>query len=109
MPLCGRLFSEAKLLFLFDLRAEMRLRFGCGGLTGKNRERGSGAEDNNCRQQQKAQWLRRRPAKFITASRGFLTRRVNNSGHKDRIFTSELFRFEDPGFEMTYYEAFRGY
>jgi hypothetical protein len=31
--------------------------------------------------------------------KGFLTRRVNNSGdiswHKDRVFISEVFRFED--------------
>jgi len=34
--------------------------------------------------------------------KGFLTRRVNNSGdiswHKDRVFISEVFRFEDLGF-----------
>jgi hypothetical protein len=34
----------------------------------------------------------------------FLTRRVNNSGdiswHKGRVFISEVFRFEDLGFEM---------
>jgi hypothetical protein len=41
MPLCGRSFSEANLLLLFDLRVEMRIRFGCGGLTGK---KGSGAQ-----------------------------------------------------------------
>jgi len=35
-------------LFLFDLRTEMRLSFGCQGLDRKNREPGSGAEDNNC-------------------------------------------------------------
>ena len=35
-------------MFLFDLRAEMRLSFGCQGLDRENRERGSGAEDNNC-------------------------------------------------------------
>ena len=36
--------------------------------------------------------------------RGFLTRRVNNSGdiswHKRRVFISEVFRFEDLGFEL---------
>ncbi|MCU1224166.1 MAG: hypothetical protein JWQ42_2259 [Edaphobacter sp.] len=35
MPLCGRLFSEPKALFLFDLRPELRLSFGSRGLTGK--------------------------------------------------------------------------
>jgi hypothetical protein len=36
--------------------------------------------------------------------KGFLTRRVNNSGdiswHKGRVFISEVFRFEDLGFEL---------
>jgi hypothetical protein len=36
--------------------------------------------------------------------KGFLTRRVNNSGdiswHKDSVFISEVFRFEDLGFEL---------
>ncbi|MCU1225037.1 MAG: hypothetical protein JWQ42_3130 [Edaphobacter sp.] len=35
MPLCGRLFLETKLLFLFDLRAELRISFGSRGLTGE--------------------------------------------------------------------------
>ena len=34
-------------MFLFDLRTDLRLSFGCQGLDRKNRERGSGAEDNN--------------------------------------------------------------
>ncbi|MGA8629109.1 MAG: IS481 family transposase [Terracidiphilus sp.] len=45
--------------------------------------------------------------------KGFLTRRVNNSGdiswHKDRVFISEVFRFEDLGFEMVgedFYKVF---
>jgi hypothetical protein len=45
--------------------------------------------------------------------RGFLTRRVNNSGdiswHKDRVFISEVFRFEDLGFELVaedFYKVF---
>src|SRR5713101_2077364 len=33
MPLCGRLFSEAKPLFLFGLRAELRISSCCRGLT----------------------------------------------------------------------------
>lgn len=36
--------------------------------------------------------------------KGFLTWRVNNSGdiswHKDRVFISEVFRFEELGFEL---------
>jgi hypothetical protein len=36
--------------------------------------------------------------------KGFLTRRVNNSGdiswHTDRVFISEVFRFEELGFEL---------
>jgi hypothetical protein len=36
-------------------------------------------------------------------SNGFITRRVNNSGdiswHKGRVFISEVFRFEELGFE----------
>ena len=35
---------------------------------------------------------------------GFMTRRLNNSGHiswhKDRAFISEVFRFEELGFEL---------
>jgi hypothetical protein len=45
--------------------------------------------------------------------KGFLTRRVNNSGdiswHKDRVFISEVFRFEDLGFELVaedFYKVF---
>jgi hypothetical protein len=42
--------------------------------------------------------------------KGFLTRRVNNSGdiswHKDRVFISEVFRFEDLGFELVVAENF---
>ena len=45
--------------------------------------------------------------------RGFLTRRVNNSGdiswHKGRVFISEVFRFEDLGMEMVaedFYKVF---
>ena len=44
---------------------------------------------------------------------GFITRRVNNSGdiswHKDRVFISEVFRFEELGFEETeenFYKVF---
>ena len=43
----------------------------------------------------------------------FLIRRVNNSGdiswHKDRVFISEVFRFEDLGFEAVaedFYKVF---
>src|SRR6266851_9118664 len=32
MPLCERLFSEAKALFLFDLRTELRISSCCKGL-----------------------------------------------------------------------------
>jgi len=43
--------------------------------------------------------------------KGFLTRRVNNSGdiswHKDRVFISEVFRFEDLGFEMVGEDFYR--
>jgi hypothetical protein len=43
--------------------------------------------------------------------RGFLTRRVNDSGdiswHKDRVFISEVFRFEDLGFEMIGEDPYR--
>ena len=45
--------------------------------------------------------------------KGFLVRRVNNSGdiswHKDRVFISEVFRFEDLGFELVaedFYKVF---
>jgi len=45
--------------------------------------------------------------------KGFLTRRVNNSGdiswHKDRVFISEVLRFEDLGFELVaedFYKVF---
>jgi transposase InsO family protein len=45
--------------------------------------------------------------------KGFLTRRVNNSGdiswHKDRVFISKVFRFEDLGFELVaedFYKVF---
>jgi hypothetical protein len=48
--------------------------------------------------------------------KGFLTRRVNNSGdiswHKDRGFISEVFRFEDLGFELVaenFYKVFFRY
>jgi hypothetical protein len=43
--------------------------------------------------------------------KGFMTRRVNNSGdiswHKDRVFISEVFRFEDLGFEMVGEDFYR--
>jgi hypothetical protein len=43
--------------------------------------------------------------------KGFPTRRVNNSGdigwHKDRVFISEVFRFEDLGFEMVVEDFYR--
>jgi hypothetical protein len=45
--------------------------------------------------------------------KGFLIRRVNNSGdiiwHKDRVFISDVFRFEDLGFEQVaedFYKVF---
>jgi len=45
--------------------------------------------------------------------KGFLTRRVNNSGdiswHKGRVFISEVFPFEDLGFELVaedFYKVF---
>jgi hypothetical protein len=45
--------------------------------------------------------------------RGFLTRRVNSSGdiswHKDRIFISQVFSFEDLGFEEMDEDFFRVY
>lgn len=40
----------------------------------------------------------------FTFPTGFIWRRVNNTGdiswHKNRIFISEVFRFEDLGFEL---------
>ena len=40
----------------------------------------------------------------LTYSKGLLLRRVNNSGdiswHKNRVFISEVFRFEEVGFEL---------
>ena len=43
--------------------------------------------------------------------KGFLTRRVNSSGdiswHKDRVFISEVFRFEDLGFQMVAEDFYR--
>ena len=46
-----------------------------------------------------------------TYPREFLTRRVNNSGdiswHKGRVFISEVFRFEDLGFEMIGEDVYR--
>ena len=45
--------------------------------------------------------------------RGFITRRVNSSGdiswHKDRIFISQVFSFEDLGFEEMDEDFFRVY
>ena len=45
--------------------------------------------------------------------KGFLTRRVNNSGdiswHKGRVFISEVFRFEDLGFELVAENFFKVY
>jgi hypothetical protein len=45
--------------------------------------------------------------------KGFLTRRVNNSGdiswHKDRVFISEVFRFEDLGFESVAEDFYKVY
>jgi len=45
--------------------------------------------------------------------KGFITRRINNSGdiswHKDRVFISEVFRFEDLGLELVaedFYKVF---
>ncbi len=45
--------------------------------------------------------------------KGFMTRRVNNSGdiswHKDRVFISEVFRFENLGLELVaedFYKVF---
>jgi hypothetical protein len=47
--------------------------------------------------------LPRKMPEFIYP-KGLLLRRVNNSGdiswHKDRVFISEVFRFEELGFEM---------
>ena len=41
--------------------------------------------------------------------RGFQTRRVNTSGHKDRIFISQVFSFEELGFEEMEEDIFRVY
>ena len=48
--------------------------------------------------------------------KGFVIRRVNNSGdiswHKGRVFISEVFRFEVLGLELTdedFYKVFLGY
>jgi hypothetical protein len=54
----------------------------------------------------------------FTYPKGLLLRRVNNTGdiswHKHRIFISEVFRFEELGFELitpgfyrAYFEAWR--
>src|SRR5258707_15671253 len=64
MPLCGRLFPEAKALFLFGLRAKLRIYSCCRGLTGKNREQGSGRRTTTA-STAKAQWLRRRPVRKV--------------------------------------------
>lgn len=49
----------------------------------------------------------------FTYPRGFQTRRVNTSGdiswHKDRVFISQVFSFEDLGFEEMDEEIFRVY
>jgi hypothetical protein len=49
----------------------------------------------------------------FTYPRGFQTRRVNTSGdiswHKDRVFVSQVFSFEDLGFEEMDEEIFRVY
>ncbi len=54
-----------------------------------------------------------RLATEFTYPRGFQTRRVNSSGdiswHKDRIFISQVFSFEDLGFEEMDEEIFRVY
>jgi len=54
-----------------------------------------------------------RLATEFTYPRGFQTRRVNTSGdiswHKDRIFISQVFSFEDLGFEEMDEEIFRVY
>ena len=43
--------------------------------------------------------------------KGFLTRRVNNSGemswHRDRVFVSEVFRFEELGLELVMEEFYK--
>jgi hypothetical protein len=43
--------------------------------------------------------------------KGFLTRRVNNSGemswHRDRVFISEVFRFEELGLELVMEEFYK--
>ncbi len=55
------------------------------------------------------------PTKLLSTKlpKGFLVRRVNNSGdiiwHKDRVFIREVFRFEDLGFELVaedFYKVF---
>jgi hypothetical protein len=51
MPLCGRLFSEAKALFLFGLRAELRISSLLQGLDRKNREQDQGLEQQLLQQQ----------------------------------------------------------
>src|SRR5260370_27151668 len=51
MPLCGRLFSEDKALFLFGLRAELRISSCRRGLTGKTGSRAQGVE--------RERWMRR--------------------------------------------------
>jgi len=54
-----------------------------------------------------------RKVREFTYPKGLLLRRVNNSGdiswHKDRVFISEVFRFEDLGFELVaedFYKVF---
>jgi len=55
-------------------------------------------------------WICRTLLEYVYP-KGFLTRRVNNSGdiswHKDRVFISEVFRFEDLGFEMVGEDFYR--
>jgi hypothetical protein len=47
----------------------------------------------------------------FTYQKGFLLRRVNNSGdiswHKNRVFISEVFRFEELAFELITPDSYR--
>ena len=62
--------------------------------------------------QPSSKMLPRTPIEY-SYPKGFITRRVNNSGdiswHKGKVFVSEVFRFEDLGFELVaedFYKVF---
>ena len=85
MPLCGRLFLKAKALFLFGLRAELRINSCCRGLTGKTANRAQGVEQQLRQQQRYNGCGAGQIAKFITTSsldqgRGYRSQRPLGRG-----------------------------